>query len=248
MVLKVKKEARDITFKRQEFLKDKKLNENQKITLEGLYSQIDESFIKELNIIIKSDVQGSLEALRDSLAKIPTNKARLKFIHLGVGDVNSSDILLAAASKAVIIAFHVGIETRARKELEKEPVDIREYRIIYDVVNDMKDALEGLLEAKGKKNFVSRVEIKEVFKLSKSGIIAGCIVLKGKVNRKVTVDIVRGEEVVHTGKISSLKRFKDDVKEVTEGMECGISIESFNEIQAGDIIEAYDVEMVAQKL
>jgi len=242
------KQAREISFKRQEQLKNKKLQSQQKITLEDLYSQIQEGSIKELNVIIKADVQGSLEALKDSLAKIPSDKVKIKFIHLGVGDVNASDVLLAIASKAIIIAFHVGIGPRAKTELEKEPVDIREYRIIYDAVDDIKKALEGLLEAKTKKNFLSRIEIREVFKLSKQGIVAGCYVTKGKVHRKAHVDIVRDDEVIFSGVLSSLKRFKDDVREVNEGMECGITVQDFTKYEAGDIIEAYEIESIAQKL
>ncbi len=239
--------AREITSKRKEYLKDKKLNAYQKITLEDLYSQIQSGTVKELNVVLKGDVQGSVEALKDSLGKIPNDKIKLRFIHLGVGDVNASDVLLAFVSKAIIIAFHVGIEPRAKEELEKEPVDVRQYRIIYDAVNDMKKALEGMLEAKLKKNFLSRIEIRQVFQLSK-GTIAGCYVVKGKVNRKAHVDVVRDGKVVFTGVLSSLKRFKDDVRDVNEGMECGLTIEGFDQYQAGDMVEAYDVEKVAQTL
>lgn len=239
--------AREITAKRKEYLKDKKLNAYQKITLEDLYSQIQSGTVKELNVVLKGDVQGSVEALRDSLGKIPNDKVKLRFIHLGVGDVNTSDVLLAYVSKAIIIAFHVGIEPRAKEELEKEPVDVRQYRIIYDAVNDMKKALEGMLEAKLKKNFLSRVEIRQVFTLSR-GIIAGCYVQKGKVNRKAHIDVVREGKVIFSGTLSSLKRFKDDVREVNEGMECGLTIEGFKDYQPGDMVEAYDLEKVAQTL
>ena len=242
------RQARDITFKRQEEIKNKKLYAHQKITLEDLHSQIQEGIIKELNVILKADVQGSLEALKDSLEKIPSDKVKLKFIHIGVGNVNASDVLLALASKAIIIAFHVDIGPRAKEELEKEPVDVRQYRIIYDAVNDIKNALEGMLEAKIKKNFLSSIEVREVFKLSKHGIIAGCYVTQGKVNRKAKVDVKREEEIIFSGAISSLKRFKDDVKEVNEGMECGIAIEGFDKYEAGDIIEVYEIESIAQKL
>ncbi|MCA9398222.1 MAG: translation initiation factor IF-2 [Candidatus Omnitrophica bacterium] len=247
-VVEDERQAREITFRRREDLKNKKLHASQKITLEDLYSKIQEGSIKELSVIIKADVQGSLEALKDSLAKIPSDKVKLKFIHTGVGDINASDILLANASDAIIIAFHVGTDARAKREVEEHPVDIREYRIIYDAVTDIRKALEGLLEAKIKKNFISRVEIREVFKLSKAGVVAGCYVTKGKVKRKANVDIVRNEDVVYSGVIDSLKRFKDDVKEVTEGMECGITVEGFTDYQSGDIIEVYEIESIAQKL
>lgn len=242
------KQAREISFRRSEQLKNERLNAMTKITLEDLYSNIQEGVAKELNVIIKADVQGSLEALKDSLQKIPSDKVKLNFIHCGIGDINASDVLLAYASSAVIIAFHIGVDSRAKQELEKTPVDVRQYRIIYDAVDDMRMALEGLLDAKKVKNFLSRIEVREVFKLSKSGIVAGCYVAKGKVKRKVHVDVIRNGEVVFTGILSSLKRFKDDVKEVSEGMECGLTIQGFDKYMAGDVVEAYDVQSIAQKL
>jgi translation initiation factor IF-2 len=242
------RQAKEIASRRAEQVKNKRLQSVQKITLEDLYAQVQEGAVKELNVVIKADVQGSLEALKDSLGKIPSDKVKINFIHLGVGDVNASDVILAVASKAIIIAFHVGIGPRAKEELEKEPVDVRQYRIIYDAVNDLKKALEGLLEAKTKKKFLSRVEIREVFKLSKQGTVAGCYVTKGCLHRKDHADIIRNGEIVYTGTITTLKRFKDDVREVTEGMECGISFENFDKFLSGDIIEAYEIEKIAQKL
>jgi len=247
-VFEDERQAKDIAAKRQEQLKNRRLQMTSRVTLEDLYAQVQEGHIKELNVIIKADVQGSLEALKDSLAKIPSDKVKIKLIHAGVGDVNSSDVILAVASKAIIIAFHVDIDVRAKKELEKDPVDVRQYRIIYDAVNDIKKALEGLLEAKIRKKFLGRVEIREVFKLSKQGTVAGCYVTKGRVTRKDHVDIVRNGEPVYTGTVSGLKRFKDDVKEVTEGTECGISFAGFTGFEAGDIIEAYEIEKIAQKI
>lgn len=240
--------AREITAQRAEQLKNERLNATKKISLEDLYAQIQKGVIKELPVILKADVQGSAEAIKDSLEKIPSDKVKIKFIHIGVGDINASDVLLAVASKAIIIGFHVDIDVRARQELEKQPVDVRQYRIIYDAVNDMKNALEGLLEAKTRKKFMSRIEIREVFKLSKSGIVAGCYVQKGRVLRKAHVDVMRNSEIIHTGTISSLKRFKDDVKDVTEGMECGITVSGFDKYEPGDILEAYELESIAQKL
>ncbi|MBF0522670.1 MAG: translation initiation factor IF-2 [Candidatus Omnitrophica bacterium] len=242
------KQARDICLKRQDQLKNEKIRSMTRVTLEDLQAQIMEGAVKELNVVLKADVQGSAEALRDSLAKIPSDKVKINFIHSGVGEVNTSDVVLAKASRAIIIAFHVGVDVRAQEELKKDPVDIREYRIIYDAVDDMRKALEGLLEAKTKKIFLARVEVRQVFKLSKHGIIAGCYVLKGKVTRKAKVDVVRNGEIVHSGSLSSLKRFKDDVREVTENMECGISVSGFDQYAVGDTIEVYDIERVAQKL
>ncbi len=247
-VFEDERQAKEIAAQRQEQLKNKRLQMTSRVTLEDLYAQVQEGYIKELNVIIKADVQGSLEALKDSLEKIPSDKVKIKLIHAGVGDVNSSDVILAVASKAIIIAFHVGIDVRAKKELEEDPVDVRQYRIIYDAVNDIRKALEGLLDAKLRKKFLGRVEIREVFKLSKQGTVAGCYVTKGRVTRKDHVDIVRNGEPVYTGTISGLKRFKDDVKDVAEGTECGISFAGFTGFEAGDIIEAYEIERIAQKI
>ncbi len=242
------KQAKEISLKRQEELKNKKLLSSQRITLEDLYSQMQKGEVKELNVILKADVRGSLEALKDSLEKIPSEKVKIRFIHLGVGDVNTSDVILAVASNAVIIAFQVGIEPRAKVELEKTAVELRQYSVIYNAVDDIKKALEGMLEAKIRKRFLARIEVREVFKLTKHGIVAGCYVQKGKVNRKAKVDIIRNGDVIFSSTIQSLKRFKDDVREVNEGMECGIIVEGFSGYQKGDIIEAYETETIAQKL
>lgn len=247
-VVEDERQAREISTSRMEKIKDKKMQMSSAISLDDLYAQIQEGAIKELNVVLKADVQGSLEALKDSLEKIPSDRVKIKFIHSGVGDINTSDVLLAVASKAIIIAFHVGINPKAKEALENDPVEVREYRIIYDAVNDMRQALEGLLEAKKKKNYFAKVEVRQVFKLSKQGIVAGCYVTKGKALRKADVDVMRDGEIVHTSKIASLKRFKEDVKEVTEGMECGVVVEGFDKYQAGDMLEIYNVEVISQRL
>jgi translation initiation factor IF-2 len=247
-VVEDEKTAREIASIRQEKIKHEKLSGTARVSLEELYAQIQEGNIKELRVVIKGDVQGSLEALKESLSKIPTNEVKLRFMHVAAGDVNASDVILAIASQAIIIAFNVGIDNKAKQELDKTPVDVREYRIIYDAVEDVRKALEGMLAPKLKRHFVGKVEIRNVFKLSKSGIVCGCYVQKGKVRNKSQMEIVRNGEVVHTGHISSLKRFKDDVKEVGEGFECGITIANFDAVQVGDIIEVYDIESIARKL
>ena len=241
------RQAKEISYTRQEKIKNKKMQASSAISLDDLYAQIQDGAIKELNVVLKADVQGSLEALKDSLEKIPSDKVKVKFIHVGVGEINTSDVLLAVASKAIIIAFHVGINPKAKEALEKDPVEVREYRIIYDAVNDIRNALEGMLEAKTKKNFFAKIEVRQVFKLTK-GIVAGCYVTKGKVPRKAHVDLVREDEIIYSGIIASLKRFKEDVKEVTEGMECGIQLENFTEYQAGDMLEVYTIEKITQRL
>ena len=242
------KKAKEIAETRQEKLKNEKLSGTAKVSLEELYSQIQQGEIKELRVVIKADVQGSLEALKESLGKIPSDEVKLRFIHLAVGDVNASDVVLANASNAIIIAFHVGVDTKARQELEDNPVDVREYRIIYDAVEDLRKALEGLLSPKLKRHFVGRAQVRNVFKLSRSGIVAGCYIEKGKIRNKIQAEVLRNGDVVHTGHISTLKRFKDDVKEVLEGFECGITVSHFDTIAVGDIIEAFDIESIARKL
>ncbi len=247
-VVEDERHARDIAYRRRDQIKEQKIQSYSKITLEDLYSQIQEGKLKELKVILKTDVQGSMEALVDSLKKIPSDQVQLNIIHTGVGEINASDVILAVASDAIVIGFNVDTDTRGKQELEKNPVDVRTYRIIYDAVNDIKKALEGLLEPRTRKKFLSRVEIREVFKLSRSGVVAGCSVQKGKVIRRAHVDVVRNGETVFSGTIASLKRFKDDVKEVAEGVECGITISGYDKVLAGDVLEVYEIEKIARTL
>ncbi|MBF0483752.1 MAG: translation initiation factor IF-2, partial [Candidatus Omnitrophica bacterium] len=242
------RKAREIAFQRQEQIKKERLNAQQRVTLETLYTHLKDGEMKELNVILKGDVQGSVEAVRESLLKLPSDQVRIIFVHAGVGVVNTSDVVLAHASNAVIIAFNVGTDARAKAEIDRLGVEIREYRIIYDVVQDMHSALEGMLEAKVVKRFLARIEVREVFKLSKHGVVAGCYVLKGKAPRKAKIDVMRNGECVFSGSVSSLKRFKDDVKEVTENMECGLTINGFDKYEVGDVLEIYEEQKVAQKL
>lgn len=242
------KQAKEIVQKRQDYLRSQKMQPLQRITLEDLYSQIQQGKIKDLNVILKADVQGSLEALKDSLSKITSEEVQLRFIHTAVGEINTSDVILAEASNAIVIGFNVDVNVSAKVEIEKKQIDVRTYRIIYDAIKEIKNALEGLLEPKTKKKFLGRVEIRQVMKLSKSGTVAGCFVAKGKVNRKAFVDLVRNGEVIFSGTVSSLKRFKDDVREVTEGFECGLTINGFDAIQIGDIVEVHELEKIARTL
>lgn len=242
------KKAKEICLKREMLKKQKEASSFQRISLEDLYSQIKEGKVKELRIVLKADVQGSLEALKDSLEKLSTKEVKLVTIHSGIGSINNSDVILAAASNAVVIGFHVGIESQSKEIAYKESVDVRTYRIIYDATNDMKAALEGLLEPKIKKNFLGRIEIRQVFKLSKSGAVAGCFVQKGKVMRTSQAELLRNGQIIYEGKLSSLKRFKDDVREVTEGFECGLTLSNFDDYKQGDIIQVYEIEKIARKL
>jgi translation initiation factor IF-2 len=242
------KKARDIALAKQEKNKEKIAVSTKRITLEELYRQIKEGSIKELKIIVKADVQGSVGALKDSLLKIPSKDVQLKIIHSGVGDINESDIMLAAASNAVVIGFHIQIAPEAEAQAKEEEVDVRLYRVIYEAISDVRAAMEGLLEPHIKESLLGRAEVRQIFKISNLGQIAGCSVTKGTITRNVPLKVLRGDDIVFQGKMSSLKHLKDDVREVKEGFECGIGIPEFKDIKVGDIIEVYKIEKIAKKL
>jgi translation initiation factor IF-2 len=248
MVVSDEKKAKQICAMRQEKIKEQTTSVVQRITLEDLYSQIQTGKVKELKVILKADVRGSLEAIADSLAGLGTKNMGLNIIHKGVGDINDSDILLAAASNAIVIGFHVRKTPEAEHAGKLEHVDIRLYNIIYEAISDIKAAMEGLLEPDIKEVFRARILVKQVLKLSKAGIIAGSIVQKGKVLRNSNCRVIRENEIVYKGKVGSLKRFKEDVKEVAEGFECGVKLENFNSIRNGDVIECYEIEKIARRL
>ena len=193
-----------------------------------------------MDLIVKADVDGSVEALSDSLLKLSTPEVQVNVIHKSVGQITESDVLLATASNAIIIGFQVRPSVGARKLAEQEQIDIRLYSIIYTAINELKDAIEGMLSPEIQEKIVANLEVKETFKISKVGTIAGCICLDGKINRQTNVRIIRDGIVVYTGRLASLKRFKDDVKEVVMGQDCGLNIENFNDIKVGDIIEGYE--------
>jgi translation initiation factor IF-2 len=203
---------------------------------------------KELNVIIKGDVDGSIEALTDSLLKLSTEQIQVNVLHKSVGQITESDVLLASASNAIIIGFQVRPSVNARKLAEAEQIDIRLYSIIYDAINELKAAMEGMLDPEFEEKIVCNIEIRETFKIPKVGTIAGCYVLSGKINRNTSIRIVRDGIVIHTGSLASLKRFKDDVKEVATGYECGLNIAGFNNIEVGDIVEGYEQVAVKRTL
>lgn len=242
------KEAKDLASLRMRKDKENKIKLVKRISLEDLYAQIQEGKIKELKLIVKADVQGSLEAIRETLSKLNVSEIKIDFIHCAVGNINSSDIVLAVASGALILGFNVEIDDLAKDLMVKEGVDVKTYNIIYELANDIKAAIEGMLTPKIKKIFLGRAEIRKVFKLSSAGTVAGSFVTKGKFNRTCMVSLIRNGQVVFEGKLSSLKRFKDDVREVLEGFECGISLFGFDQFMEGDIIEAYTEEKVARKI
>jgi translation initiation factor IF-2 len=243
------KRARQIALARQQKQRLADMAKTRKLTLDELYAKIKEGEIKDLNIIIKGDVQGSVEALKDALESITHRQVKVRVIHSSVGGINESDIMLASASNAIIIGFNVRPEPKAYQAAEKEGVDVRLYNVIYDAIEDVKKALEGLLEPTLKEKTLGRAEVRQVFPISKIGTVAGCYVLDGSISRSSDgIRIIRDSIVVYDGKIGSLKRFKEDIREVQAGYECGILIENFNDIKVGDILENYIIEKIATKL
>ena len=220
-----------------------------RVTLDDLYARIKEGDVKELALVIKSDVQGSVEALSAAVEKLSTAAVKLRVIHSGVGGITETDVLLASASRAIVIGFNIRPEPKASALSEREGVDIRLYTIIYDAVADIKAAMEGLLEPTLKERVLGRAEVRQVFTIPKVGVVAGCYVLEGAVSRaSAGVRVVRDHVMVYEGKLASLRRFKDDVREVQQGYECGIGVENFNDLKNGDILEVYAFEKVAAKL
>lgn len=241
-------DARQVANQRLQLQREQGMRTQKHITLDEIGRRLAIGNFKELNIIVKGDVDGSIEALSDSLLQLSTEEIQVNVIHKSVGQISESDVLLASASDAIIIGFQVRPSTGARKLAEQEQIDIRLYSIIYDAIEELKAAMEGMLAPKFEEKIVANVEIRETFKISKVGTIAGCMVLDGKINRNHDVRVIRDGVVVFTGKLASLKRYKDDVKEVSAGYECGLNIQNFNDIKEGDIVEAYEQVEVKRKL
>ncbi len=248
VVVDSEKEAREIALKRQQLKREQDLRQVRLITLDEIANQINKGGYKELPLVVKGDVDGSVEALSDSLMKLSNESVAVKVIHKGVGAISESDVLLAAASQAIIIGFHVRPHVNARRLAESEKVDIRLYNVIYDAINEVKSALEGLLEPVVSEKLVATLEVRETFKVPKVGTVAGCYVTDGKITRNNKIRLFRDGVVVYEGQLASLKRFKDDVKEVDAGYECGLNIANFNDIKVGDIIESYEMIETRQKL
>ena len=247
-VMNDEREAREIANKRLQLQREQGIRTHKHITLDEIGRRLAIGDFKELNVIVKGDVDGSIEALADSLLKLTTEKVAVNIIHKSVGAISESDVLLASASNAIIIGFQVRPSTSARKLAEVEEIDIRLYSIIYDAINEIKAAMEGMLAPEFEEKIVCNIEVREVFKITRVGTIAGCYVLDGKVTRNTKIRVIRDGIVIHTGSLGSLKRFKDDVKEVAFGYECGLDIEGFNDIVVGDIIEGYDMIEIKAKL
>ena len=239
--------AREIANKREQLQRMQGIMTQKHVTLDEIGRRIAIGSFKELNIIVKGDVDGSVEAMTGSLIKLSKETVQVNVIHSAVGQISESDVLLAAASNAIIVGFQVRPSAAARKAAEKEQIDIRLYSIIYDAINEIKDAIEGMLEPVMKEEIVCSTEVMETFKISKVGTVAGCIVREGKMQRNTAIRVIRDGIVIYTGKLGSLRRFKDDVKEVTVGQDCGLNIESYNDIKVGDIIEGYEQVEVKRK-
>jgi len=247
-VLEDEREAKQIAAKRTQLLREQNVRTQRHITLDEIGRRIALGDFKELNMILKGDVDGSVEALTDSLQKLSTEEIQVNIIHKGVGAITESDVLLASASDAIVIGFNVRPMGNARMIADKEEIDIRSYSIIYDAINDVKDAMEGMLSPEMREEISGNAEVRETFKISKIGTIAGCMVTTGKIFRKSGVRVIREGVVVHVGELTSLKRFKEDVKEVAKGYDCGIQIKGYNDINTEDIIEFYQEIAIKKKL
>jgi translation initiation factor IF-2 len=247
-VMESEREARELAYRRAQLLREQSLRTKKHITLDEIGRRLAIGNFKELNIIVKGDVDGSIEALSDSLLKLSTAEVQVNIIHKAVGPISESDVLLASASDAIIVGFQVRPSTNARKLAEQEEIEIRLYSIIYDAINEIKDAMEGMLAPELKEIITGNAEVREVFKISKVGTVAGCMVVDGSIKRNNQIRLVRDGIVVYTGTVDALKRFKEDMGEVRSGFECGISIRNFNDIKVGDVLESFEQKEVKRTL
>jgi translation initiation factor IF-2 len=249
-VVENERKARQLAQERETRLKTEQLARRQarKVTLEEVFQRASEGQLKELNIVLKADVSGSLEALQDEIAKLPQEQVPVNVIHAQTGGINESDVMLAAASDAVIIGFNVRPLADARRAAEQEGIDIRTYTVIYKVTEDLRAAMEGLLEPEEVEEALGQAEIKQTFKASRVGTIAGCVVTDGKVTRNASTRLVRDGTIIWTGRVGSLRRFKDDVAEVDEGQECGIVLEGYADVKEGDVLEFFETRQVEKTL
>ena len=247
-VMETEREARDIATKRAQLLREQSFRTKKHITLDEIGRRLAIGSFKELNVIVKGDVDGSVEALSDSLLKLSTQEVQINIIHKAVGQISESDVLLASASDAIIVGFQVRPSSSARRLAEQEEIEIRHYSVIYDAINEIKDAMEGMLAPEVEEVITANVEVRDVFKISRVGTVAGCMVTEGTIKRNSRIRLVRDGIVVFTGEIDALKRFKDDVTEVKTGFECGISIKNYNDIKTGDVIEAFEHKETKRKL
>ena len=242
------KEARQLAEARTAYERSEKFASTQRITLADLYKQLQEGTVKDLNLILKADVQGSAEAIRQSLERLSTDEVRVNLIHSGVGNIGESDILLASASNAVVIGFNVKVDNQAKQAAEAERIDVRTYKVIYELLDEVKAAMEGLLEPDLVESVVGHAEVRQLFRLPRGGSIAGCYVTDGQIERNSQARVLREGQVVHTGKVSSLRHVKEDVREMAAGFECGIMVDGFTDFQVGDIVEAFTIQEIARRI
>jgi translation initiation factor IF-2 len=242
------REAKSIATKREQLYREQGLRTNKHITLDEIGRRLAVGDFKELNLIVKGDVDGSIEALSDSLLRLSTEEIQVNIVHKGVGAISEADVNLASASDAIILGFQVRPSVSSRKLAEAEQIDIRLYSVIYKAIEEIKAAMEGMLSPDVVEEIIGTAEIRETFNISKVGTIAGCYVTSGMIKRSSKIRIIRDGIVIHTGELGSLKRFKDDVKEVKNNYECGLNIERYNDIKEGDVVEAYEEKEVARKL
>jgi len=248
MAVKDEVVARQIASIRERKALEKERTKTARVSLEDLYEQINKGEVRELGVIIKADVNGSIEAVKDSIEKLSTEAVKINVLHSAAGGINEGDVMLASASNAIIIGFNVRPEVKAAALAEKENVDLRLYNVIYNLVDDIKSAMEGLLKPIIREEITGRAEVREVFRVSKVGNVAGCYITSGKAVRGSKARLIRDNVVIYDGKLSTLKRFKEDAKEVQTGYECGMTIEGYNDIKAGDVIEMYVEKEEAAKL
>jgi translation initiation factor IF-2 len=248
LVLADEKKAREIALFRQGKFRDVKLAKQQAAKLENMFEQMAEGEVRVLSLIVKADVQGSVEAIAGSLEKLSTAEVKVNLIHSGVGGITESDVNLALASKAIIIGFNARADAAARRLAESSGVDIRYYNIIYAMVDEIKAALSGMLAPEKKESIIGMVEVRQVFHISKVGTVAGCYVTEGMIKRSSSVRVLRNNVVIHTGELDSLKRFKDDAKEVKSNFECGLSLKGYNDLEVGDFLEVFEIVEVARAL
>jgi len=246
--VKNQQEAKDLAERRQREARQRELAEKQHVTLDNLFSRIQQAGVKEINIVLKADVKGSLEVLKKTLTDLSTDEVKVKIVYDMVGAITESDINLAHTSDAIVIGFHVLADERARSMADRLGVDIRTYHVIYDVTDEIKKAMEGLLEPEEKEEVTGHVEVRQLFKASGLGVIAGCYVTDGRIERNSKVRLYRDGREIFQGELESLKRFKNDAKEVKEGFECGLRIVGYEDIKEGDVVEAYKIVKVARKL
>jgi translation initiation factor IF-2 len=248
LVLGDERKAREIALFRQGKFRDVKLAKQQSSNIQTMFDQMGDGAAKTLSVIIKADVQGSFEALAHALGKLSTDEVKVNVLHSGVGGITESDINLAMASKALVIGFNTRADTTARKLIAANSVDVRYYNVIYEAVDEIKAALSGMLAPESRQNILGLVDIRQVFKISRVGVIAGCYVLEGLIRRGARIRLLRDNVVIHEGELSSLKRFKEDVREVKTGFECGLSLKDYNDLKVGDQLEAFEVVEVARSL